>query len=333
MGERTRALGLHSGGLDGELAGRLLAEAGVEVEFVHFRSGFEREDRLTALARRAAAGGAPFRSIDIGAEFFDDVVLAPRLGRGAGMDACLDCRILMLRRAVEIAKEERFDLLFTGEVLGQRPRDQSRAALARTADLAGATDLLVRPLSACKLPPSPPEARGLIERRVLCGLHGRGRRGQLELAARLGVEAYPTPSGGCCKLADRGFARRLRDLLEHGTQIRPREVEIRRLDLGRHFRLAWNVKLVVGRNEEESAWLDRHLGTGARVQVSDGRGALAWMDGEPDRSSLELAGRVAVRYSRHRGRRRTRVIAAIGDERREWETEPATESLLARLRV
>tara|TARA_Y100000034_G_scaffold130553_1_gene189283 strand:+ start:1543 stop:2001 length:459 start_codon:yes stop_codon:yes gene_type:complete len=45
-------------------------------------------------------------------------------GRGAGVNACVDCRIFIFSKAREFANEKGINLIVTGEVLGERPMSQ-----------------------------------------------------------------------------------------------------------------------------------------------------------------------------------------------------------------
>ena len=54
--QKTKALGLLSGGLDSTLAARMLQDQGVEVRGVHFSTGFCMVDHRRALGRPADIG-------------------------------------------------------------------------------------------------------------------------------------------------------------------------------------------------------------------------------------------------------------------------------------
>ena len=60
----------------------------------------------------------------------------------------------------------------------------------------GCQDILLRPLSAKRLPETLPERSGLVERQRLYGFSGRGRRPQIELARQFGITEYPAPAWG-----------------------------------------------------------------------------------------------------------------------------------------
>ena len=329
----VRLLCLFGGGLDSRLTRELLARAGASAEFVHFRTGFVKDARLSAVAEEGAASGAVVEVVDVARDYLDRVVRSPRFGYGTAMNPCLDCRIFMLRRAGEIARERGIDLLCTGEVVGQRGIDQSRQALARAEDEAGVAGRVVRPLSGGLLPPV------LIERddRSLSDeplrLHGRSRRGQLELARRWGIDARPVPSGGCCKLADPVYAARLRDLLSHHGAEEVTEARLARLDRGRHFRLAWNLKVIAGRDEVESRWLSEQAQGEWICRAADGRGAFCVVEGSPEGDREVAVASVAARYAGSRGGVPVEIELRCGDQRRCALVAPAADEDLARWRI
>ena len=96
---------------------------------------------------------------------------------------CIDCRMLLLRKARERMEATGADFVVTGEVLGQRPMSQRREAMAKIDREAGVEGLVVRPLCAKLLEPTIPEREGLIDREKLKGIRGRSRKGQIALFA------------------------------------------------------------------------------------------------------------------------------------------------------
>ncbi|HET9886546.1 MAG TPA: 7-cyano-7-deazaguanine synthase, partial [bacterium] len=228
MARTVKAIGLISGGLDSTLAAALIKEQGLEVEALNFSTGFCFSDHHRAmksphhrLRQEALRAGAdlemPVTIIDIADEYFEDVLIAPRHGYGANMNPCLDCRAYMLGRAREYMEKVGADFVFTGEVLGQRPKSQHRRAMDLVAKESGLEDRLLRPLCAKLLPPTRAEREGWVDRERLLGISGRGRRQQIAEAQRRGfdIDDIPQPAGGCCFLTDESYARKLRDFLEH----------------------------------------------------------------------------------------------------------------------
>jgi tRNA U34 2-thiouridine synthase MnmA/TrmU len=173
----------------------------------------------------------------------------PPAGYGKYMNPCMDCHALMFRLAGEMMHERKFDFLFSGEVLGQRPMSQNKTSLRYVEKHSGFDGYIVRPLSGKALPPTIPEKEGLIDREILLDITGRGRKAQIKLAAEFGIKDYPAPAGGCL-LTDRGYTNRLRDLFAH--QEHCTESELHLLKYGRHYRFNPETKLIVGRTEKDN---------------------------------------------------------------------------------
>jgi hypothetical protein len=333
-----------SGGQDGELAARLLEDQGATVVRVHLETGFVRPDRRRALGlpepgddRPGHAVPPPTRFVDVRADYLREVVAGARHGYGRALDACLDCRMFLARRAVRLAGDADCDVVVTGDVVGQHPRAQSRGALDRIARASGAADRVLCPLSARRLDPTAAEVAGRVDRDRLHAAHGRGRSLQRRLGEVLDVPARSQPGGGCCLLADRGFARRLRDLLAHREIDRISSDAIDRLRVGRHFRIAHGVKAIVGRDERESAWLARD---GAKVPErfeADGvPGAVVALDLDGDGcddGARDRAAALALRYSKSRDRACAAVIRSAVGERVRTVAAPASEADLEAWRI
>lgn len=251
-----KALALLSGGLDSTLAIRVVLDQGIEVEAVNFFTPFclcSRKSGCGYEAKKATDRlGVKLRIFNISIEYIE-VIKAPRYGYGKNLNPCIDCRILMHRKAKEYMERIGASFVVTGEVLGQRPMSQHRAALKLIERESGLEGLILRPLSSKLLSPSIPEREGWIDRERLLEISGRSRKPQMTLATEYGIVDYPCPAGGCL-LTDPGFARRMKDFMTH-SEITLNDIEL--LKLGRHFRLMPQAKLVVGRNKEENARLLR----------------------------------------------------------------------------
>jgi len=246
---KAKALVLFSGGLDSILACKILKEQKIEVVPVFFKSYFFGPE----IAQKSAKeNGLNLRIEDISKEHLE-IVKKPKFGWGTSMNPCLDCHILMLKKAKEIMKKENFDFVATGEVLGERPFSQTRNALAIVERESSLKGYLLRPLSAKLLEPTIPEKKGLIKRGKLFDIQGRSRKRQMALTKKFKIKWYPQPSGGCI-LTDLEFGKKLRDLLEKYPEFDGNDVET--LKLGRHF---WegNVKIIIGRNHEENLKLEK----------------------------------------------------------------------------
>ena len=247
--DQIRALCLLSGGLDSQLAVCVLRDQGIAVQGVFFRSPF-----FDSRAARAAGEslGIPLHIIDFTADIVS-ILNDPHFGFGSCMNPCLDCHARMLARAGELMDDEGFHFLATGEVLNERPMSQTRRGLGLVASHSGREDRIVRPLSAGLLPETEPERSGWVDRSRLLRLQGRGRKRQIQLAEHYGLKDYPAPAGGC-RLTEPNFSRRLRDLKDHEGLNGVRSIEL--LRVGRHFRLADNVKAIVGRDQADNAAIE-----------------------------------------------------------------------------
>ncbi|MCK5786153.1 MAG: hypothetical protein KAH54_06310 [Candidatus Sabulitectum sp.] len=255
---QVRALGAFSGGLDGMIAARVLMDQGIHVEAITFDSPF-----FDVQAGKVAADalGISWRAVD----FTSDIVALlfdPPSGFGKNMNPCIDCHATMFKRLKEIALEEGYDFIFTGEVVGQRPMSQNRGSLNRVKNISVTGDILLRPLSAKILDPTPMEEAGIVDRDRLLDLNGRGRTRQLEMARAYGFSLIPSPGGGCL-LTDPGYSNRLRvlknaDLLsgENARMIRS----------GRMFMLDRAVGLVGRSEEENNRMLEADMGIQLDIQ-------------------------------------------------------------------
>ena len=191
------ALALFSGGLDSILACKVLEAQGRSVLALHFVSPFFGKPQAVNGWRRDY--GLDIRIVDVAAEYVDTLLTKPARGYGRFLNPCVDCHAFMVRKAVELLPEYDAKCIITGEVLGQRPMSQRRDALDCVRNDAGAGDVLLRPLSALVLPPTPVELKGLVDRQKLHGISGRARSAQAALAATFGIpkKLMPSSSGGC----------------------------------------------------------------------------------------------------------------------------------------
>lgn len=339
----VRALGMLSGGLDSSLATHLLQEQGIEVVGVNFSTGFCRADHQRQVHRKGAdprklrnealRAGADFgvevHVIDVAAEYLD-VLRHPRHGYGRNANPCVDCRVLMMSRAREFMEESRCDFVFTGEVLGQRPKSQTRRAMTIVAEESGLGDRLLRPLSARLLAPTRAEREGLVDRDRLLALSGRDRNPQLELARRFGLEDLPQPAGGCCALTDEGYSNRVFDLFAHGRREDLDHEDLLLCKAGRHLRITPAAKVVVARFEEENAFLDNFAGGRFHFAAIDHTGPVAILDlapgTEPTDDELRTAARITARYGHGKREPIIRVRARRAGAERVLEVSPASPS-------
>jgi hypothetical protein len=143
--------------------------------------------------------------------------------------------------------------------------------------------------------PTIPEKEGWVDRSKLLAVEGRSRRTQIQMAKAIGWKGYPNPSGGCL-LAEKGFARRLKDLLQH--EAHPDQNDIDLLKLGRHLRLNQGSKLVVGRDVLENSEIPALArGNDALLEVEKIPGPVGLLRGVYGEAELNLAASVVARYS------------------------------------
>jgi len=246
----VRAVSLFSGGLDSQIAAKLISDQGIEVYAVHFLSPFFGENDSNQKA--ASRLGIKLLTVEVGEEYLQ-LLKNPVYGFGRHHNPCIDCHAYMLRKAGEIMQQIGASFVITGEVLGQRPMSQTRGALQKVEKLSGLEGLILRPLSALLLPETIPEINGWVDRSKLADISGRSRHRQIELAAKLGIEEYPTPAGGCL-LTQEAFSRRLERFMESRDNLHLNDLHI--LRYGRHFYLDNNL-FIVGRNHSENMDLEK----------------------------------------------------------------------------
>ena len=278
-----------SGGLDSQLAVRVLERAGAVVEGVVFTTPFFGGE---GAKRAAAALGIPLHVVD----FTDDEIALienPPHGFGGAMNPCIDCHATMIRRAGEMMAARGFDFVATGEVQGQRPMSQNRQSLGVVEKTSGLSGRLVRPLSAKLLEPTIPEREGRLDRERLLDISGRARDRQIALAAEFGIADYPSPAGGC-KLTEEGFCRKLKDLQDHEGLGSRRLVEL--LTVGRRFRLPDGSSVILGRDSGENAVLRKE--PGEVIAFSDRPGPTALVPVVKSEADLEIARAIVRAWSR-----------------------------------
>lgn len=291
IAKKICAIGLLSGGLDSILAVKVVQQQAVEVTGLSFVSPFFNASQ----ARKAAEElKIPLIVQDITDDHFQ-IVKNPPHGYGKTMNPCIDCHALMLRIAGRLMQEYNFDFIFTGEVLGERPMSQNRNALDTVARISGYKEFVLRPLSAKLLEDTRPEKEGLVKKAELLDIQGRSRKRQILLAKEFGVTEYPNPAGGCL-LTDKGFSKRLKELLANTPN--PTLSEIRLLSIGRHFRLSNDSKLIVGRNKEENERLLDNFSAEGLVLTTEGiPGPWCILTGYSNKEIIKKAAQICAAYS------------------------------------
>ncbi len=286
----AKALAMVSGGLDSILAAKLVANQGIEVIGVCFKSYFFGPENAIRMTKQI---NLPLEVVDFSKVHFE-MVKNPKHGYGKNINPCIDCHAMMMRYTGELMEKHRADFIITGEVLNQRPMSQNKSALNVVKKESGYSDKILRPLSAKLLPPTEMELNGLVDREQLLDIAGRSRKPQMELAELWGIVDYPSPAGGC-KLTEPNYSVRLKDLLKYNTNPEERELEL--LKIGRHFRITESAKIISTRTEEEGKALKQLLKQEDLVFLAkDFNGSLVVVVGEAEEKDIKLACKVTARY-------------------------------------
>ncbi|WP_462324406.1 tRNA(5-methylaminomethyl-2-thiouridylate) methyltransferase [Desulfoplanes sp.] len=245
-----QALSLFSGGLDSILATKVIQAQSIPTLGVHFVSPFFGE--RGAVKRWEKIYGVPIVVHDIGEDFVRMLLDGPNQGFGKILNPCIDCKVLMFAKAKELLAHYNARFIVSGTVVGQRPMSQRKDAINIVDRDAGVRDMVLCPLSALRLKPTPMEEQGLVDRSKLLGLWGRGRKAQLKMAKEMGITEIPTPAGGC-RLADAEAAVRYVPLLEHHPA--PSAADFYLANVGRQYwkRRSW---LTIGRDQHDNNHLD-----------------------------------------------------------------------------
>ncbi len=247
---------LFSNGLDSLLTGIFLKKLNIEVIALRLITPFfgwkykEKPEEFYEKVRSLEFEEGIL--MDVTEEFLE-VLKKPEYGYGNYANPCVDCKILMLKKAKELMKKLKADFISTGEVVGQRPMSQSKNAIELIEKKAGVKGLVLRPLCAKFLPPTQAELNGLVNREALLAIRGRKRNIQLELAKKWGLKEIPTPSGGCL-LNDPQIGTRVLKILKEKRPLNYKTAQF--LTLGRHF-FEDDWWIVLGRNQEENKKIEK----------------------------------------------------------------------------
>jgi tRNA U34 2-thiouridine synthase MnmA/TrmU len=327
---KAKAIALYSGGLDSTLAILVAMKQGIEVTAITFLTHFgcDISDKSSCSKDPFAASqkfGFEVKLCHL-ADKFIEIVKSPKFGHGKNMNPCMDCRILMLKEAKELMLMRGADFIITGEVLGQRPMSQRRDTFPRIDREAGLIGYVVRPLCAKLLKPTVPEQSGLVDREQFCNFGGRSRKPQMALAKELGLTEYPPPAGGCL-LTDPIYSYRLKELLEHEPAPLPDDINL--LRTGRHFRVAEDCKIIVGRDEADNKMLEAFSGEkDIRLWVEGYGSPLTVIRGAGPERFVERAAALCSRYSNARDLPSVEVTVEQGGNSSTLNVVPAQKEIM-----
>ena len=332
--EKRKVVALLSGGLDSQLAVKMMQSQGFEVSAVAIKTpfcdfdcgrgcGFEIRERADTL-------GVNLKTVYLGDEYIE-MLKNPKHGFGSGMNPCIDCRSMMFKAAKKHMDEIGADFIISGEVLGQRPMSQHGPALKtieRESELEG---YIVRPLSGALLPKTIPEENGLIKRENLGMVRGRTRRMQLQMAQEYGIENPPNAGGGCL-LTDPAFAIRAKDLFSHTDNPSTNDIDL--LKIGRHFRLDNTTKVIVGRNQDENNMIKAlALPNDIVFYAKDHVGPNTLLRGDNVENHKQITAAITLRYSDSPKETPGIVISEKANDKSEISTKRAEESEYLQYRI
>ena len=291
---RVKAIGLLSGGLDSILATEMILKQGIEVTAFNVRSPFCLCKKNGCAAVDAAKQlNVPLKMVAAGNDYLR-MLRKPKHGYGRNMNPCIDCRIFLFKKAKRYAKEIGADIIFTGEVLDERPMSQHYPAMMLIEKEAGLKGKILRPLSAKLLPETAVEKKGLVDRSKLMDIEGRSRKPQFKLAEEFNIKDYPCPAGGCL-LTYEEYAKKIRDLFNHKKRVSLTDIAL--LRIGRHFRSGKN-KIIVGRNEAENKLLTAgKIKSDYRFESANIVGPTTLLQGPKTKNAIETAAKLTAFYS------------------------------------
>ncbi len=240
--KQIKALVLFSGGLDSMLVIKILEDQGIQTDLYTFNSFFFNNKQAQKSAQTL---GKKLYTIDIAKKHLK-IVKHPQFGHGKGLNPCTDCHLLMLKEVKKIFQKEKYDILATGEVMGQRPKSQQNQQLKLIEKKARLKNKILRPLSALLLEETEFEKKQLVKREKLFAISGRSRKNQIALTKKFHLKNYPSPAGGCI-LTDPLFAKNLYPIINY--KINQNDIDLTRS--GRNFN-SNNAKIIIGRNYEEN---------------------------------------------------------------------------------
>lgn len=301
-----RCIALYSGGLDSILAIKMIQEQNVDVVPLHFYSpffGFDIiRDPQSYKKYHLTNYGINVHLIDYTEEIIQ-IVKNPKHGHGKHLNPCIDCKIGMLKKSKALMETFKSSFVITGEVLGQRPMSQRKDPMRSIEKDSGLVDILLRPLCAKHMPETLPEREGIVKRELLGDITGRGRKAQLALAHKYGIDQnnIPTPAGGCL-LTDEQISLKIANTFKRFHPKLPVKADFLLDIVGRQFLLDESTVLVVSRNEDENRILSSLQYPGnIFLKIADMPGPLCVIRGNSSLDNLQKGAAICMRYGKARG--------------------------------
>jgi tRNA-specific 2-thiouridylase len=269
------------------------------VQLLHFRSPFSRElDDLRQLVR-SEWPRTVFRTQSIKKEYRRLVGISED-GTYSLAKSCINCRSLLLGKAVRFMERVGADYLVTGEAPGARGVEAPD--LTRIAESLGVGDRVLRPLCCPQHLDSDSELGVWASHRARASRRFSRPEELADLAMELGVSPVD-PLGACrrCKLTTPGFGDRVASLFgEVGFTLNA----LRLLDFELFYKVRPDTKIVLARNEIEKRELQNlFLPQDLRVYPSTPHGPMTLVRTNWDRrrpseraAVVELAARITATY-------------------------------------
>ena len=320
------------------LAAKIIKDMGIDVIGLYCAMPFSLRDRSAAgpggslMEKFAAQTGIDLRRLDITEDFL--VMLKdPKFGYGSHLNPCIDCKILMFRKARELMAQWGASFLVSGEVVGQRPMSQQKRTMQQIDAGAQTAGLILRPLCAKLLDRTHAEKEGWVDREKLYDFNGRSRKPQTDLAVMMGIIEYHQPAGGCL-LTDPRFSDRLADLMKRDKLDANNVALLRR---GRHYRIGNAGRLIVGRDEQDNLAIERLAQSGDYVfgPSDDIAGPTALGRSIASEQDIALCCSIVSRYCDLNGRPEAAVTyrKAGSDEQHIRVAAPITDEELIKIRI
>jgi tRNA-specific 2-thiouridylase len=293
---KKKGIVLFSGGLDSQLAVKILQEQEIELIGINFLLPYDEIDSPNArkIKEFADSVGLKLRFEECSKEYIP-VLKKPAHGYGKNINPCIDCKILFQKLAMKIMRKEDASFIATGEVNGQRPMSQRRDTIRHIEKESGADGYILRPLSIRFFSPTIAEKNGIVEREKLLSLHGRGRNEQLKLAEKYNILDYATPAGGCL-FTEPNYSRKVKYLIDNDRDFTPTDLKL--LKMGRHFEITPECRIIVTRNSTEAEKIVQYKQDADFTLEPDFKGPLVFGFGSCTESDYQTSADIAAFYGK-----------------------------------